>query len=235
MTLLVDASVWSSALRRDGTQDAKEVFALREALTGAESVVATGLLLEELLQGFNGPMAEKAIIERFGALPINPLHPIALGVGGAADHRRIQRNPKGDTGQFTRSESAPCTWDLAPPPRSNRRSMVRRIGTSATRPVTRRTASRAVRSACMPSIHPGSELALCTGGGMAPHQAHPTVKQQGCVAELTPQAIVFRLAATQANGPSGREAAAWLSGPPRMLNIGKGRIHVWTVHDETVR
>jgi predicted nucleic acid-binding protein len=70
MTLLVDTSVWSLALRRDGTQDAKEVLALREALTGADSVVTTGLVLQELLQGFNGPKAKEAIIERFGALPL---------------------------------------------------------------------------------------------------------------------------------------------------------------------
>ncbi len=70
MTLLVDTSVWSLALRRDGTFDAKEVVALREALTGADSVVTTGLVLQELLQGFNGPKAKEAIIERFGALPL---------------------------------------------------------------------------------------------------------------------------------------------------------------------
>ena len=70
MTLLVDTSVWSLALRRDGTFDAKEVLALREALTGADSVVTTGLVLQELLQGFNGPKAKEGIIERFGALPL---------------------------------------------------------------------------------------------------------------------------------------------------------------------
>jgi predicted nucleic acid-binding protein len=64
MTLLVDTSVWSLALRRDGTHDAKEVLALREALTGADSVVTTGLVLQELLQGFNGPKAKEAIIGR---------------------------------------------------------------------------------------------------------------------------------------------------------------------------
>lgn len=70
MTLLVDTSVWSLALRRDGAHEAKEVRALREALTGADSVVTTGLVLQELLQGFNGPKAREAIIERFGALPL---------------------------------------------------------------------------------------------------------------------------------------------------------------------
>ncbi|MDB5874331.1 MAG: VapC toxin family domain ribonuclease [Ramlibacter sp.] len=70
MTLLVDTSVWSLALRRDGTVKAKEVIALREALDGADSVVTTGLVLQELLQGFNGPKAKESIIERFGALPL---------------------------------------------------------------------------------------------------------------------------------------------------------------------
>jgi predicted nucleic acid-binding protein len=70
MTLLVDTSVWSLALRRDGTVDTKEVIALREALDGADSVFTTGLVLQELLQGFSGPKARDAIIERFGALPL---------------------------------------------------------------------------------------------------------------------------------------------------------------------
>ena len=63
MTLLVDTSVWSLALRRDGPTDTKEVIALREALEGADAVVTTGLILQELLQGFNGPKAAQAIIE----------------------------------------------------------------------------------------------------------------------------------------------------------------------------
>jgi predicted nucleic acid-binding protein len=70
MTLLVDTSVWSLALRRDGTGESKEVIALREALDGADSVVMTGLVLQELLQGFSGPKAKEAIIERCGALPL---------------------------------------------------------------------------------------------------------------------------------------------------------------------
>lgn len=70
MTLLVDTSVWSLALRRDGVHESDEVGALREALMGADSVVTTGLVLQELLQGFNGPKAKEAIIARFGALPL---------------------------------------------------------------------------------------------------------------------------------------------------------------------
>ena len=70
MTLLVDTSVWSLAMRRDGATDSHEVAALREALDGGDSVVTTGLVLQELLQGFTGPKAKDAIIERFGALPL---------------------------------------------------------------------------------------------------------------------------------------------------------------------
>ncbi len=70
MTLLVDTSVWSLALRRDGASAAPEVRALQEAIMGSDAVVTTGLVLQELLQGFNGPSAAAAIIERFQALPI---------------------------------------------------------------------------------------------------------------------------------------------------------------------
>ena len=69
MTLLVDTSVWSLALRRDQDMSASQVRALREALEGADIVVTTGLVLQELLQGFAGPRAGKNIIERFTALP----------------------------------------------------------------------------------------------------------------------------------------------------------------------
>ncbi len=70
MTFLVDTSVWSLALRRDGSTHAPAVRALQEALAGSDAVVTTGLVLQELLQGFNGPRAAAAIVERFQALPI---------------------------------------------------------------------------------------------------------------------------------------------------------------------
>ena len=70
MTLLVDTSVWSLALRRDQASDAPQVQALRAALEGEEIVVTTGLVLQELLQGFAGPRARTEIINRFAALPL---------------------------------------------------------------------------------------------------------------------------------------------------------------------
>ncbi len=70
MTLLVDTSVWSLAFRRDQNSAGPQVRALRNALEGDDIVVTTGLVLQELLQGFAGPRARKDIIERFAALPL---------------------------------------------------------------------------------------------------------------------------------------------------------------------
>ena len=70
MTLFVDTSVWSLAFRRDQVSTAPEVRVLRDALEGGETIVVTGLVLQELLQGFSGPRARKDIIDRFAALPL---------------------------------------------------------------------------------------------------------------------------------------------------------------------
>lgn len=70
MNLFVDTSVWSLALRRDGSSTSPQVLALRNALEGGDMVVTTGLVLQELLQGFAGPRARREIIERFAALPL---------------------------------------------------------------------------------------------------------------------------------------------------------------------
>ena len=70
VNLLVDTSVWSLALRRDAPPDLPEVRALGRALDAGEMVVTTGLILQELLQGFSGPKARKAILARFGSLPL---------------------------------------------------------------------------------------------------------------------------------------------------------------------
>ncbi len=70
MTLLVDTSVWSLAFRRDGDSNSPSVDALRAALAGGDSIVTTGLIVQELLQGFAGPRARKGIVERFAALPL---------------------------------------------------------------------------------------------------------------------------------------------------------------------
>lgn len=51
MTLLVDTSVWSLALRRDTPDEGPEVTHLRSALAGRELVVITGVVVLELLRG----------------------------------------------------------------------------------------------------------------------------------------------------------------------------------------
>ena len=58
MNILVDTSVWSLALRRDYPPDCQAVFRLKAALKDGENVFTTGLILQELLQGFKGPKAQ---------------------------------------------------------------------------------------------------------------------------------------------------------------------------------
>jgi len=69
LTLFVDTSVWSLALRRDAPDATPELAALRRALLAGETIVSTGLVLQELLQGFRGPRARSRIVATFAALP----------------------------------------------------------------------------------------------------------------------------------------------------------------------
>ena len=69
MSLFVDTSVWSLALRRDRTEHpAAELLA--GALRRGETICTTGLVLQEILQGFRGAKAREAILERFSSLPL---------------------------------------------------------------------------------------------------------------------------------------------------------------------
>ena len=70
MSLLVDTSVWSLALRRDGPSSSAQVAELARALENGDPVLTTGLVLQELLQGFSGPKSREQIVERFSALPL---------------------------------------------------------------------------------------------------------------------------------------------------------------------
>jgi len=70
LTFFVDTSVWSLALRRDVEQRGPEVEQLAAALIAGHAVFTTGLVLQELLQGFRGPKARQAILERFDPLPL---------------------------------------------------------------------------------------------------------------------------------------------------------------------
>ena len=70
MSLFVDTSVWSLALRRNGSPSAPQVASLVRAIESGELILTTGLVLQELLQGFSGPKARERILERFSALPL---------------------------------------------------------------------------------------------------------------------------------------------------------------------
>lgn len=70
MSLFVDTSVWSLALRRDSLSSSTEVRTLVQAIEIGETILTTGLVLQELLQGFSGPKAREQILDRFSAIPL---------------------------------------------------------------------------------------------------------------------------------------------------------------------
>ncbi len=70
MSLFVDTSLWSLALRRDKPAQSDEVGMLMRALEGGEALFTTGIVLQEILQGVTGPKGRDQIIERFSVLPL---------------------------------------------------------------------------------------------------------------------------------------------------------------------
>lgn len=83
--LLVDTCVWSLAFRRDRPSDDATVEHLRRSLEGADDVVVTGLILQELLQGVRGPSQREVLIDRLSAL--RSITPDRQDHIGAADIR----------------------------------------------------------------------------------------------------------------------------------------------------
>ena len=70
MNLFVDTSVWSLAFRRDPPAAKPEVDALIHALETGQIIISTGLVFQELLQGFSGPKGRGQILSYFSALPL---------------------------------------------------------------------------------------------------------------------------------------------------------------------
>ena len=68
MKIFVDTSVWSLALRRDAPPGLPEVHFLADALKGDGDVYTTGLVIQELLQGFSGASAGEAIAAKLSSL-----------------------------------------------------------------------------------------------------------------------------------------------------------------------
>lgn len=76
-------------LRRDHPGDLPEVLALARALETGNRVVTTGLVLQELLQGFTGPKAHDQLVERFAAFPmLSPVREDHIAAAGLRNHCR---------------------------------------------------------------------------------------------------------------------------------------------------
>ncbi|MFM7264700.1 MAG: PIN domain-containing protein [Cyanobium sp.] len=91
---MVESSVWSLAFRRDVQPGVPEVGALRGALLGAEQVFTTGLVLQEVLQGFAGPRNRDQLVERLSVLaflqPDKRDHIAAADIRNACRRRGVQ-------------------------------------------------------------------------------------------------------------------------------------------------
>lgn len=73
MSVLVDTSVWSIALRRDRPPDSREIDALRAAVERGDACLL-GIILQEVLQGFPSADRTRRLVERLAPFPILSLH-----------------------------------------------------------------------------------------------------------------------------------------------------------------
>lgn len=73
MSVLVDTSVWSLALRRDSVERTREVEALAAALEAGE-VMLLGCVLQELLQGFPARERTQRLVDYLAPFPLLNLH-----------------------------------------------------------------------------------------------------------------------------------------------------------------
>lgn len=73
MTLLVDTSVWSLALRRDAPRGSREVEALSAAVDRGD-VCLTGVILQEILQGFPSLERTRRLVSHLAPFPLIDLH-----------------------------------------------------------------------------------------------------------------------------------------------------------------
>ncbi len=73
MSVLVDTSVWSIALRRDRPPPGREIEALRAAIERGD-VCLLGVILQELLQGFPSLDRTHRLAERLSPFPLLSLH-----------------------------------------------------------------------------------------------------------------------------------------------------------------
>ncbi len=90
MDILVDTSVWSLAFRRDAPVKTSYIKLLTKALDGNTEVYVTGIVLQELLQGFLGPKAQQSIVDHFASLPVLVPH-ISDHIDAASLRNRCRR------------------------------------------------------------------------------------------------------------------------------------------------
>ena len=94
MILFPDTSVWSLVFRRDIPFPCQQAQALIRAIDNRDRIATTGIVLQEILQGFAGPKWRQAIIERFVVLPFvvpdRNDHIEAAGLRNACRQRGIQ-------------------------------------------------------------------------------------------------------------------------------------------------
>jgi predicted nucleic acid-binding protein len=69
MSVLVDTSVWSLALRRDAPAGGREVETLRAAIEAGEACL-TGAILQEVLQGFPSLERGRRLIDYLAPFPL---------------------------------------------------------------------------------------------------------------------------------------------------------------------
>jgi len=73
VSVLVDTSVWSIALRRDRPPPSRELETLRAAIEGGD-VCLLGVILQEVLQGFPSFDRTRRLVEHLSPFPLVSLH-----------------------------------------------------------------------------------------------------------------------------------------------------------------
>ena len=74
MTVLVDTSVWSLALRKDGPADHPAVKKLQSFLLDTQNIVLIGIILQEILQGFKHEGTFTKVTSYLDAFPLLSLN-----------------------------------------------------------------------------------------------------------------------------------------------------------------
>ncbi len=70
MTVIVDTSIWSLALRRNAPDKNPEAEILRKLIEGGENIYLLGIILQEILQGVKEPQDFRKLREHLDAFPL---------------------------------------------------------------------------------------------------------------------------------------------------------------------